>query len=228
MPDSEPATKVFLLTDNCLLREALPRLVSENSSIRVVGAKQVSTHALQQAAVSRAEVLLLDSSAQNGSVPQFVRQVRQAVPGVRVLVLAMESDEEAFFAVVSAGAVGCLLKDASAADLVNAVRAVARDEAVCPPRLSLGLFRQFAARWSEGGKLDGRLQLGLSRREQQLLPLIGQGLSNKEIASHMNLSEQTVKNHIHRMLRKLGGKNRQDILERCHPGSSSVPYARCS
>jgi DNA-binding NarL/FixJ family response regulator len=116
---------------------------------------------------------------------------------------------------VREGIVGYILKDASAMEVASSVRAVATGEAVCPPALSLALFEQVAKQSNQPNHFSIRHNLGLTRREQQLVRMISHGLTNKEIASQLNLSEQTVKNHIHRMLRKLGASDRLNAVELC-------------
>jgi DNA-binding NarL/FixJ family response regulator len=105
-----------------------------------------------------------------------------------------------------------VLRDASAMDVVNAVRAVSQGEAICPPSLTLALFRHFARSSSTASTTKMRLDFGLSRREQQMVPMIAQGLTNKEIACQLNIAEQTVKNHVHRMLRRVGVNDRLEAL----------------
>jgi DNA-binding NarL/FixJ family response regulator len=109
--------------------------------------------------------------------------------------------------------VGYLLKDASSADVISAVRSVAQGQAICPCQLSMPLFRTVARQWTSVPSSQIKLEMGLTRRQQQLVPLIAQGLTNKEIASHLNLSEQTVKNHIHRMLRRVGASDRLQVID---------------
>ncbi len=92
---------------------------------------------------------------------------------------------------------------------------MARDEAVCPPRLCWYLFNCVAQQQMEMPAAPASVELGLTRREQQLVPLIARGLTNKEIATQFGLSEQTVKNHIHRILRKVGSDERLRIAEIC-------------
>ena len=115
---------------------------------------------------------------------------------------------------VGEGVVGYVLRDASATEIVRVIRAVAAGEAVCPPRFSLSLFQCAARDISFAVKSPQRTKFGLTRREQQLVGLIHLGLSNKEIGSRLNLSEQTVKNHIHRILRKVGANDRLEIVDR--------------
>jgi DNA-binding NarL/FixJ family response regulator len=129
--------------------------------------------------------------------------------------IGMDADPETFLRGVREGVVGYILKDASALEVATAVRSVANDEAVCPPSLCLVLFEQVAKQNSHPASFVIRHNLGLTRREQQLVEMISHGLTNKEIASQLNLSEQTIKNHVHRMLRKIGASNRLTAVEMC-------------
>jgi DNA-binding NarL/FixJ family response regulator len=137
-----------------------------------------------------------------------------------VVMVGMEANRETFLRAVRDGVVGYVLKDASAVEVAAAVRSVAGDEAVCPPTLCLNLFQYVATQRAQAPSFHIKHSLGLTRREQQLVQMISRGLTNKEIASQLNLSEQTVKNHIHRMLRKLGASDRLAAVELCRmPGA---------
>jgi two-component system, NarL family, nitrate/nitrite response regulator NarL len=215
MSQNEATAGVFLLAENRLLREALARILSKKDDIRVVGAASFSLNAIDQVASTEADVVLLDSAAVVLSDPHFIRVVRRFVPGIRVLMVGMEPDESTFLQLVREGVVGYVLKEASATEVAAAVRAVASGEAVCPPRLALSLFQFVARQKCAVPNLTLRIRLGLTRREQQLVELISQGLTNKEIATQLSLSEQTVKNHVHRMLRKMGANDRLGVVEMC-------------
>ena len=179
----------------------------------MVGTAPYTPEAIEQISRSDCEVLLLDSVTTPFSAFEFVREAIRAIPSLKVMMIGMDEDEDTFLGAVRAGAVGYLLKDASAMDVVSAVRSATQDEAVCPPRLCLSLFKYLARQWEAVPNVRIKLRLGLTRRQQQLVPLIAQGLTNKEIASHLNLSEQTVKNHVHRMLRKAGVGDRLAVVE---------------
>src|SRR5207248_11649832 len=139
--------------------------------------------------------LLSDSAAIGLSDLQLIPEVCMAVPGLKVVMVGMEANRATFLRAVRDGVVGYVLKDASAVEVAAAVRSVAGDEAVCPPTLCLNLFRHLATQRSQAPNFHFKHNLGLTRREQQLVQMIGRGLTNKEIASQLNLSEQTVKNH---------------------------------
>ncbi|MEJ2009124.1 MAG: response regulator transcription factor [Acidobacteriota bacterium] len=204
---------IFLLAQNRLLLEALARILRKRTEFAEVHAAAYTPDAVGMVADSGCNVLLIDSSVTDGSGFQLVRDIVDISEGLRIVMIGMEEDEETFLKAVGAGAVGYVLKDASAMDVVSAIRAVARDEAACPPRLCLSLFRYVANSLTNLPNVRIKLQMGLTRRQQQLVPLLAQGLTNKEIASHLNLSEQTVKNHIHRMLQKVGAEDRLSVVE---------------
>jgi DNA-binding NarL/FixJ family response regulator len=125
----------------------------------------------------------------------------------------MDSDEEQFLAAVRSGVMGYLLKDASASDLVAAVRAVYRGEAVCPPQLCSGLFRFVAHMVDEIPVKRSAPRPDLTLRQQQLMTLVAKGLTNKGIASRLNLSEFTVRKHIHRILKQVDAGSRSEAVE---------------
>jgi len=201
--------EVFLLAENRLLRESLVRILTKKSDIRVVGAAPYSPATRAQIIVTRPSIVLLDSVAPIFSEARLVATLQAAIPGVRVAMIDMELDQCTFLRAVREGVVGYVLKDASAAEVAAMIRAIAAGEAVCPPSLSMALFHVVQHRLLP----SGTTQI-LSRREQDLVVLLRERLTNKEIAAKLNLSEQTVKNHVHRMLRKVGATDRLAIVER--------------
>lgn len=204
----QPIAEVFLLAENRLLRESLIRILTKKSDIRVVGAGPYSPVTQERIIVTRPSIVLLDSVAPIFSDARLVATLQAAIPGVRVALIDMELDQSTFLRAVREGVVGYVLKDASAAEVAGLIRAIATGEAVCPPLLSMALFHVVQRRLLP----SGAAQI-LSRREQDLVALLRQRLTNKEIAAKLNLSEQTVKNHVHRMLRKIGAADRLAIVE---------------
>jgi DNA-binding NarL/FixJ family response regulator len=212
---SAPVAAMFLLAENRLLREALLRILSKKDDIHVVGAGAYSSDMFEQICSTQANVVVLDSVSHVLAEHGVVRELHRLNPAIRVVMVGMEAEEAVFLRVVQAGAVGYVLKDASAMEVARTIRAVAAGEAVCPAVLSVALFRWVARHRPAFPSLHLKTNLGLSRREQQLVGLIQQGMTNKEMASQLNLSEQTVKNHVHRMLRKVGAPDRLAIVEVC-------------
>jgi len=211
---SDSQATVFLLAENRLLREALVRVLSKKEDLCVIGSAPYSPPVLDQVATASPHIVVLDSIGPVLSGPRLIRRLQQIAPAAKMVMVGMDSDESTFLRAIREGAVGYVLKDASALEVAAAIHAVASGEAVCPPSLSLALFQSVAGQSSLANSRV-RTTFGLSRREQQLVGLIGDGLTNKEIAAQLNLSEQTVKNHVHRMLRKVGAPDRLAIVERC-------------
>ncbi len=207
--------EVLLLSENRLVREALTRALHKKGDMHVSAPAELSSDQWSSTGgVTRPHVLLVEGdSFDNGS--QNLDQLQQIFPGAKVVMLGMDADREIFLRSVRGGATGYLLKDASATDIAEAVRAVVRDEAVCPPRLCGFLFCYIAQQSKQLPGFYGRLQFGLTIREQQLIAMIGRGLRNKEIASELNVSDQTVKHHVHHVLRKLGASDRVEAVEVC-------------
>src|SRR5579863_3735858 len=205
---------VFLLAENRLLREALMRLLAKKNDIRVVGANPYSPAVHQEIIAAQPSIIMLDSSGLTFSNSSLIATLQGAIPGVRIVMVDMDTDENTFLKAVREGAVGYVLKDASAIEVAATIRAVAGGEAVCPPSMSMALFRA-ARQASPFSTFSWGTELGLSRREQQLVELLRERLTNKEIAAQLNLSEQTVKNHVHNILRKVGASDRVTIVERC-------------
>ncbi|HTZ83828.1 MAG TPA: response regulator transcription factor [Candidatus Acidoferrales bacterium] len=207
--------EVYLLAENRLLREALVRLLAKKD-IRVVGASPYSDAALEEIIEKEPGIIVLDSSGLAFSNSSLISTLQTSITDVKIVMVDMESDEHKFLRAVREGVVGYVLKDASALEVAATIRAVAGGEAVCPPALSIALFR-FVSQQPSPSASNWRTDLGLSRREQELLELLRERLTNKEIAAQLNLSEQTVKNHVHNILRKVGAADRLSVVELCDP-----------
>lgn len=204
---------VFLLAENRLLRDLFARLLAGKNDIHVVGAAASSSQTVVEVVAANPDVVLCDSLATALSTDGLLVELRRHVPNAKILMFGMDCDPEKFLIAVHHGVTGYVLKDASAAEVACAIRAVAHGESVCPPTLCRVLFDHIASSgaWQPGVQV--RKNLGLTRREQQLVQLVSEGLTNKEIATRLYLSEQTVKNHLRRMLRKAGASDRLEAVE---------------
>jgi len=161
---------------------------------------------------SHYDVLVIDS-LQAAWLPANIALESGDHASFRAVVIAMDSDEEQFLAAVRSGVTGYLLHDASASDVVSAVRAVSRGEAVCAPQLCSTLFRFVAQTAREMPLQISSSRPDLTLRQQQLVSLVAKGLTNKEIACRLNLSEFTVRNHIHRILKEVHAGSRSEAVE---------------
>lgn len=207
--------EVFLLAENRLLREALIRLLSKRSEVRVVGSNPYSPAVHHEIVAARPQIILVDASGLTSSKSTLITALRTAIRNLRIVMVDMDPDEQVFLNAVRAGIAGYVLKDASASEVAATIGAVAKGRAVCPPSLCMALFRCVMQQAFAQPATPWGADLGLSRREMEMLELLRLRLTNKEIALRLNLSEQTVKNHVHNTLRKVGAPNRFSVVELC-------------
>jgi DNA-binding NarL/FixJ family response regulator len=207
--------RVFLVTENRLIQEALTRMLHNKGDIRVIGASGVSPQILAEASAALPDVLLSDTAIHALDTLAIIPELRKTLPALKVIMIGMENDSDMFLRAVRSGIAGYLLKEASIVEIAAAVRSVAQKEAVCPPCLLHALFETVQKGGNGARSMQIRSGLGLTRREQQLVQMISLGLTNKEIANQLNLSENTIKNHVHRILRKLGVNGRLGMVEAC-------------
>jgi two-component system, NarL family, response regulator DevR len=205
---------VFLLAQNRLLREALSKILSKKESLQVVGSGALTTESLEDIVLASPDVLVIDSFTMTSVQVHLVRDVQQRLIDLKLVMIGMESEGQPFLRAIREGAMGYVVKDASAMEVAGAISAVASGDAFCSPQMCAFLFR-FAAQRNQMPSFHARQRLGLTNREQQLVGLISQGFSNKEIANRLQLAEQTVRNHVHRMLRKLGASHRLEVVDIC-------------
>ena len=207
--------RVYIAAENRLLREALSRMLMKRGDIEVVGLNSAGPFRAEVLSEEKTDILLLTSRGSLAEDVYMIRLVRLTAPTVRILLVGMTEDETEFFQYVRAGIRGYLPRDASAEDVLEAMQAVHSGEAVCPGALCALLFRFFEKEATSVHSPSIHPRLGLTRREQQIVPLIAQGLTNKEIANQFCLSEQTVKNHLYRMKHKVGAGDRFGIVHLC-------------
>jgi two-component system, NarL family, response regulator LiaR len=208
-----PKIRVLLTAENRLLREALARMLRKQSTIEVVSVDATSIFESDAATQLEIDVVLLSSRGSLDADLTEIQHARACFREAHILTIGMSATPGEFLQCVRAGVRGYLLRDAAADEVLDAVRALHSGAAVCPGSLCLALFRYFEQEAAAVPCGSARQRLGLTRREQQLIPLLAQGLTNKEIANHFSLSEQTVKNHVYRMKHKVGAHDRLDIVQ---------------
>src|SRR5215831_6656615 len=194
--------KVFLISGNRLLREALSKILSRRAGLRVLACVSFRPTVASEVAELHPDVVVIESQLLDSGGRQIVHAILNSWPATRVLAFGMDPDESAFLSGVRAGIAGYLTQDASASEISAAVRTVAYGGSVCPPRFCRALFEEIA-RASLHTRRVTTSRSRVSRREQQILQLVEAGLGNKEIAAELRLSEQTVKNHMQRVFRRL-------------------------
>ncbi|WP_410642704.1 response regulator [Amycolatopsis sp. lyj-346] len=200
--------RVLLVDDQALFREALATLLATHDGIDVVGEAGNGDDALREAASRTPDVVLMDLRMPVLDGVAATRRLRAEHPDVRVIALTTFDDDEDVFAALRAGAVGYLLKDVSSARLVEAVLAAARGESVLQPSVAAKVLARFAQLPDAPPPRPQPLVVPLSERELEVLRLLADGRSNREIAAALFLAEGTVKNHVTNVLGKLGARDR--------------------
>ncbi|WP_051766146.1 response regulator [Streptomyces sp. NRRL F-5135] len=206
-PPPPPRIRVFLLDDHEVVRRGVRDLLDAEPDIEVVGEAGSMDHALVRGPAVRPDVALLDVRLPDGDGITVCRELRSLMPGMACLILTSFDDDDALLDAIMAGAAGYVLKEIKGSDLVGAVRTVASGRSILDPATTTRLMSSLRGEEDGAGEEPGSLS-ELSPREQEILGLIGEGLTNREIGGRLYLSEKTVKNHISRLLAKLGVERR--------------------
>jgi DNA-binding NarL/FixJ family response regulator len=199
--------RLLLVDDQSLFREGLRTLLSLHEDLQVVGEAANGQEALAAADALRPDVVLMDLRMPVLDGVAATRRLREALPGIRVIVVTTFDDDELVFDGLRAGAVGYLLKDVSSDKLVEAIRAAARGESFLQPSIAAKVLTEFS-RLERTAPAPQPLVEPLSERELEILRLLAGGQSNKEIAAALYIAEGTVKNHVTNILGKLGVHDR--------------------
>jgi len=217
---------LYLVAENRLFRQMLARLFRKRSDMCVVGESCYSEFISEAIASSPCDVLLLDFLTTLNST-DLTSRVLKGAPYIKVVMFGMDEDPDVFLKAVRSGATGYVLKDASAAELVDAVRGVMQGQAVCPKKLCMTLFHLVSHEYQEMARVNDQVasnKPALTYRQRQLAGLVAMGKTNKEIAVSLNLSEFTVKNHIRRIMRHVNAHTRYDAVDALR-ASGSLPSA---
>ncbi|WP_263985839.1 response regulator transcription factor [Streptomyces sp. NK15101] len=200
-------TRVFLVDDHEVVRRGLHDLIDDEPDMEVVGEASTAEQALARGPALRPDVAVLDVRLPDGDGISVCRELRSRMPELACLMLTSFDDEDALLDAIMAGAAGYVLKQIKGADLVSAVRTVATGQSMLDPATTARLMHSLRDPEAARPPEDERLAV-LSERERSVLELIGEGLTNRQIAKRLYLSEKTVKNHISRLLGKLGVERR--------------------
>jgi DNA-binding NarL/FixJ family response regulator len=220
---SPSSTNVYVVAENRLLRETLVRLFRKRGDLCVVGENSYSGSTPEHVSSAQSDLLLLDCFNPNHKSDDLICDLRESLPQIKVVLFGMDEDADIFLQAVRLGINGYVLKNASAAELTDAVRAVAQGDAVCPPKFCKVLFQAIASESSQRAAIEEQragMRFELTQRQRQLMSLVAMGLSNKEIAANLNLSEFTVKNHIYRVMKQVDAQNRHEAVNLIRAGAS--------
>jgi DNA-binding NarL/FixJ family response regulator len=212
---SSSSISVFLIAENRLLREALARVLQKRAAIGVVGVSRATASVREEIVASRCEIVLTDCLT-SGRDTGIVSELIEHIPQIKVILFGMDEDPDVFLKCVFLGVSGYMLKDASTAEIIAAVRGVAQGEAACPPKLCMTLIQHMSREYKQRPMVSGQRDHArrvLTFRQLELLGLVARGLSNKEIAANLHLSEFTVKNHVRRIMKQVDAEDRHEAVD---------------
>jgi DNA-binding NarL/FixJ family response regulator len=219
-----PLISLVLIEDNRLLREGIAALIHSQQGFRVLAASADVNEALQKVREAKPDVVLLDFGLEDHDSLSLTATVHGEVPQARVIVMGLLPVQEDVANFVRAGASGFIMKDASFQDFFATIRAVAAGAEVLPPALTNSLFSQIARNVAGSNSATVLEGVRLTSRERQVIDLLAEGLSNKEIAVRLNIAVHTVKSHVHNILEKLALHSRLEVAAFSHQrGSTGRP-----
>jgi two-component system response regulator DevR len=197
---------VFLVDDHEVVRRGVADLLEAEPDLTVIGQASSVSEALARIPALRPDVVVLDVRLPDGNGVELCRDLRSKMPELNCLMFTSFTDEQAMMDAILAGAGGYVIKDIKGMDLVSAVRTVGSGRSLLDNRAAAALMARLRASVEKPGPLAG-----LTDRERTLLELIGEGLTNRQIAQRMYLAEKTVKNYVSRLLGKLGMERRTQV-----------------
>jgi DNA-binding NarL/FixJ family response regulator len=200
--------RVLLCDDQALVRSGFRMVLEARDDMEVVGEAETGAEALELAARCRPDVILMDVRMPVMDGVEATRRLARTGTSARIVILTTFDSDEYVYEALRAGASGFLLKDAQPAQLVDAIRVVARGEALLAPSVTRRLLDRFAHSLPDSNRTAPAALAELTERELEVLTLLASGLSNAELAERLFVSETTVKTHVSSILRKLGLRDR--------------------
>jgi DNA-binding NarL/FixJ family response regulator len=208
--------RILIIEDNRVLRDGLTETLNEQTDLHVVSTIGSGNNVLLIARASKPDLILLDVGLKNLNELSVVESVRKNLPDAKVVGMGFIPTQSDILEFVSAGASGFILKDATIKEFLGTIRSVARGEKVLPPSLTDSLFSHVVHLALKSNKGKGLSAVRMTKREREIIVLIADGLSNKEIAQNLNIATHTVKSHVHNIMEKLALHSRLQLANFVH------------
>lgn len=222
-PEATRPIALVLIDDNRLLREGLAAMIHSQPGFKVLAASADVDEALQRVRDAKPDVVLLDFGLEDHDSLRLTTTIREAVPAARVIVMGLMPLQEDVADYVRAGASGFIMKDASFEEFFATIESVAAGSEVLPPELTNSLFVQIVRNAVGSAQAPVLESVRLTNRERQVIDLLAEGLSNKDIASRLHIAVHTVKSHVHNVLEKLALHTRLEVAAFTHAGGTRRP-----
>jgi DNA-binding NarL/FixJ family response regulator len=207
---------LLLIEDNRLLREGIAAVLNEQPDLAVVATASGGEAVLPLVRDTKPQLVLLDSALGEDDSLRLLETIREASPEIRVIVMDLIPEPQDISEFLEAGCAGFLLKDATVEDFIAAIRSVARGGRALPPARTGTIFSRVAKLATRRDPAAVRDAVTMTRREQEVVALIGDGLSNKEIGERLHIALHTVKSHVHHVLEKLALRTRLQVAAYAH------------
>ncbi|PPD58842.1 response regulator [Dehalogenimonas etheniformans] len=195
-------TRILIVDDHAIVRSGLTSILAGEEKMHIIGEAADGNEAIAKSTALQPDVILLDILMPRCTGLEALPVIREKAPGARILMLTVSAEEKDLFTALKYGAQGYLLKGSGITDVVSAIRRVANGEVILSPQMAGSLVSEFRQRQANKEDID------LSPREMEVLKLVGDGLTNSEIAEKMFLGESTVRTYLSRLLDKLQLRNR--------------------
>jgi two-component system, NarL family, nitrate/nitrite response regulator NarL len=213
---------LIIIEDNRVLREGLVAMLAKISIVKVLSAGGSSRAALEALRLNP-QIALLNRGLQKQSCLQVMKKIKEEYPDVKMVVMDLMPGRTDVMEFVQAGVSGFIVSNATLDDFINTIQAVAEGGKVLPDPLTCSLFSQIIDTALKTGNPPLKEAVTMTRREQEIITLIAQGLSNKEIARSLNLATHTVKSHVHNILEKLALHSRLQVAAYSHAQANPDP-----
>ncbi len=212
--------RLLLIEDNRLLHDGIISMLKKQQDIRIVTVSGDKTNTIKKIGQLKPDIILLDLGLRNRNSLTIVEVVKKDFPNAKVIVMDLAPVLGDINLFVKAGASGFILKDASPDDFLETIRAVAKGANVLPPNLTDSLFSEIVDRALKGGRIKLKEAVRMTKREREVIGLIGEGLSNKEIGQRLRVSNFTIKSHIHNIMEKLALHTRLEVANYSYSAGS--------
>jgi len=203
--------RILVIEDNRVLRDGIAMMLNGQADMHVATTIGSGNNVLQKAGQTKPHVILMDVGMKNFNELSVVELVRKNIPEAKVIGMGFIPSQSDIVEFVEAGASGFILKDATVKEFLGTIRTVAKGEKVLPPSLTGSLFSHVVEHALKKGKGTITHAVRMTKREREIIVLIADGLSNKEIAQQLNIATHTVKSHVHNIMEKLALHSRLQI-----------------
>jgi len=211
MKSSPHKIRLLLIEDNRILRDGIAKMLKGHRDIKVVAASGDGESIIAKIHALKPNVILLDLGLRSQNSLHVVEVVKKEFPEAKVIIMDLSPAQGDVLQFVKAGASGFVLKDANLADFISTIRTVAEGGNVLPPVLNGSLFSQIIEHAVSGGRTNLSKAIRMTKREHEVIRLISDGLSNKEMGQRLHIATYTVKSHVHNIMEKLALHTRLEV-----------------